>query len=93
MGMTKKEFVEGLATKLNTTHRDAELVFDTVWVLLKEAIVKGAKFTISGFGTFRLKERKPRTARNPKTGASVKVGASKTIAFKASHGMKDELAK
>lgn len=91
--MTKKEFVADLVEKsgVEMTQKDMEEVFNKTFELIKERVNADKKFTVSGFGTFRLKERKARTARNPRTGESVKVGASKTIAFKASTTMKDQL--
>jgi len=92
--MTKKEFVEQLLEKtgLEVTKKDMEEIFNKTFELLTEQTVKDGKFTVSGFGTFRLRQRNARKARNPKTGETIKVKASKSIAFKASNTLKDKLS-
>jgi DNA-binding protein HU-beta len=89
--MTKSDFVKQLAEKIAVPTKDTEFMFDTLFTMLRDSVVADGKLTISGFGTFKLKNRKPRAARNPKTGATVQVPASKTISFKASPGMKNGL--
>ena len=58
---------------------------------LKQAIANGEHIEIRGFGTFKVKERKERMARNPRTGESVGVPAKKVPYFKASNELKARL--
>jgi len=62
-----------------------EFVFDTIAATLK----KGDEVAIAGFGTFLVKARKPRTARNPRTGEMVQVPAMTVPRFRAGKGLKD----
>jgi DNA-binding protein HU-beta len=89
--MTKKDFVEKLAEKVSVSRKDAETIYDTFFDLIKTFVVAEGKLNVSGFGTFRLKSRKARTARNPRTGEQVKVGPSKSLGFKASPALKASL--
>ncbi|MCD6413468.1 MAG: HU family DNA-binding protein [Elusimicrobia bacterium] len=53
-----------------------------------EALKSDGKITISGLGTFKVKETKARKGRNPKTGEAIDIPASKRVSFKAASGLK-----
>jgi DNA-binding protein HU-beta len=86
--MAKKDFIEKLADATGTTKVDAQKIYETMFDLIKSFVTEEGKLNVSKFGTFRLKERKARTARNPRTGEAVQVKASRSIAFKASPAVK-----
>jgi len=72
--MTRSALIERVSERVEgLTLKQTEIVIDTVFESIKNALEKGEKVEIRGFGNFRLKERKPRKARNPKTGESVDV--------------------
>ena len=58
-----------------------------------DALASGDKIQIAGFGTFEVRERAAKTARNPRTGETIDVPACKVPAFKAGKGLKDKVAK
>lgn len=90
--MTRSALVEKIAQKVEgLTLRQTEIVVDTVFDSIKDALQKGDKVEIRRFGNFRLKERRPRRARNPKTGQSVDVPAKKAIRFKVGKALRDAL--
>jgi DNA-binding protein HU-beta len=60
-------------------------------VTITETLQKGEKVQIVGFGTFDVKERAARKARNPRTGEEIDVDASKAPVFKAGKALKDSL--
>jgi len=92
--MTRSALIEKIAQKVEgLTLRQTEIVVDTVFESIKEALQKGDKVEIRGFGNFRLKERRPRKARNPKTGQSVDVPGKKAIRFKVGKALRDALNK
>ena len=62
-----------------------DLVFDTIAAVLKS----GDEVSVAGFGTFAVKDRKAREARNPRTGEAVKVPAMKVPKFRAAKALKD----
>jgi len=79
------ERVEGLTLK------QTEIIIETVFESIRDALNKGEKIEIRGFGNFRLKERQPRKARNPKTGESVEVPQKKAVRFKAGKALREAL--
>jgi len=56
-----------------------------------ESLTKGEKVQLIGFGTFDVKSRPARKARNPRTGEEIKIAASKAPAFKAGKALKDKV--
>ncbi|MDP2168375.1 MAG: HU family DNA-binding protein [Thermodesulfovibrionales bacterium] len=90
--MTRSVLVEKVSEKVEgLTLKQTEIVIDTVFESIKGALQKGEKVEIRGFGNFRLKDRKPRKARNPKTGESVDVPEKKAIRFKVGKALKEAL--
>jgi len=90
--MTRSALIEKVAQRVEgLTLKQTEIVVETVFESIKEALKKGEKIEIRGFGNFRLKERQPRKARNPKTGESVEVPQKKAIRFKAGKALKEAL--
>lgn len=87
--MNKTELVNAVALKSGLKKADAEGAVNAVFAAVKEAVAKGEKVQLIGFGTFEAKERAARECRNPKTGETVKVAATKVPAFKAGQGFKD----
>jgi DNA-binding protein HU-beta len=67
------------------------LTYDTLFELMAEALAAGDKVTIPSFGTFQISERAARQGRNPSTGEPMTIKASKTVRFKPSKNLKDEL--
>ena len=79
--MTKAEFVESLANTLNQTKSESERVLEAV-VELKQALQRGEKIDLRGLGVFKVRETKPRQARNPRTGEALSIPAKKAAVFK-----------
>jgi len=80
--MTKAELVEDVSKASHLTRKHSEVIVDAVFSSIVEAIGRGDKVELRGFGTFRLKRRDSRTGRNPKTGAGVLVPAKSVPRFK-----------
>ena len=90
--MTKSALIDRVTEKAEgLTRKQTEIVVDTVFDSIKDALAKGDKIEIRGFGNFRLKQRKPRKARNPKTGESVDVPAKRVLFFKVGKALKESL--
>ena len=87
--MKKVELVEAVATKANLTKADALRAIDATVEAVTEALVKGDKIPLVGFGTFAVSRREGRTGRNPQTGAEVKIPARNAVTFKAGTALKD----
>lgn len=90
--MTKSELVEQLAEK-NTwlTRKDAEMIVNLVFDSISEALKRGEKVEIRGFGSFTVRERGAREARNPKSGDVVKIPAKKTPFFKTGKELRERV--
>ncbi|MEW6415582.1 MAG: HU family DNA-binding protein [Pseudomonadota bacterium] len=86
--MNRKELVEALAAKTNSTKADAERAVAGLIDVVSATLKKGESVTLVGFGTFEVRKRAARTGRNPKTGAELKIKAAKVPAFKAGATLK-----
>jgi integration host factor subunit beta len=87
--MTKADLVEEVIRLTELPRKDSEVVVETVFESIIQALQTGDKIEIRGFGSFRTRERRGRTGRNPKTGAKVEVPAKKIPFFKPSKELKD----
>jgi len=88
--MTKAELIESVTQHYNTlTKSQTEVLVNTVFDSIKEALSKGDKIEIRGFGSFRLRQRQMREGRNPKTGKMVQVQSKKVPFFKAGKELKE----
>ncbi len=91
--MNKTELTAALAAKTGFAKKDAEKALNAFVDVVTEALAKGDKAQIVGFGTFEVKSRPARTARNPRTGEEIQIEASKAPAFKAGKALKDTVNK
>ena len=87
--MTKADLVEEVIRITELPRKDSEVVVETVFESIIQALQTGDKIEIRGFGSFRTRERRGRTGRNPKTGAKVEVPPKKIPFFKPSKELKD----
>ena len=91
--MNKTELVAAVAEKSGLTKKDAERVVNATIDTIVEAMGKGEKVSLSGFGIFEVKEREARVGRNPRTKETIQIPATRLPAFKASKTLKDTIAK
>ena len=91
--MTKAELINLVAEKADISKKESDKVVGAVIDSITEALVKGEKIQIVGFGTFEVKERGERKGRNPRTKEEITIPASKLPTFKASKALKDAVAK
>ncbi len=87
--MTKAELAHEVANNSDLTKQQAKVVVQTVFDSIVETLQSGDKVEVRGFGSFRLRERRPRRARNPKTGESVQVTAKRVVYFKLGKELKE----
>jgi len=86
--MRKKDLVEFVAGTTNISKRDAGMVVAAVVEGLRSGLIEDGEVGIVGFGSFKVKDKPARTARNPKTGETVDVEARRVIKFKPSGELK-----
>ncbi len=89
--MNKKDFVAAIAENAGLTKKEAEAAVKATFATIEKALVAGDKVSITGFGTFEIRERKARSGKNPRTGESVAIAACKAPAFKPSNVLKDNV--
>ncbi len=88
--MNKSELVASIAEKSNLTKKDAELALNSFIASVEEALEKGEKVQLVGFGTFEVRQRKAREGRNPRNPEEViKIPASKAPVFRAGKALKE----
>ena len=85
----KAELVAAVSEKSGLSVKDAGAVLDAVIEEITDALQKGDRVAISGFGTFSLRMRAARQGRNPQTGATIQIAASKIVRFKAGKVLKE----
>lgn len=87
--MTKADLIDEVAKAVDIPKKDAEVIVKTVFESVIDALHRGEKIELRGFGSFRLRERKARLGRNPKTGEAVEVPSKKVPYFKAGKELKE----
>ena len=87
--MTKAVLVEEVARVADLTKKHSEIIVDTVFRSIIEALHRGEKIELRGFGSFRLRRREPRKGRNPKTGDKVDVPSKRVPYFKPGKELKE----
>jgi len=86
--VTKKELVEVIAEQTGITQVDTKIVVETFLEAISNSLKLGRNIEIRGFGRFKVKQKKARTARNPRTGELVQVEAGIKPVFEASKDLK-----
>lgn len=91
--MTKADIVEQVSREAEMTKKDAEQLVEIVFDSIIEALNKGDKVELRGFGSFRTRQRGARKGRNPKSGASVEIPAKRVAYFKPGKELKEVINK
>jgi nucleoid DNA-binding protein len=73
------------------TNKQAKEIVDCIFDNMTASLKGGDEVRLSGFGTFKVKERKARTGRNPQTGAEIKIEKRKTPRFTPAKALKDAI--
>jgi integration host factor subunit beta len=91
--MTKADLIDELANELakvsNLTKKEIETIVNTVFENITDALAKGDKVELRGFGSFRIRHRNARKGRNPKTGTSVSVPEKRVPFFKVGKRLRE----
>lgn len=89
--MTKAELVEIIANETGVSKKDTGIIVNMILENISRALESSDKVELRGFGSFKVKSRRSRTARNPRSGDSVMVPAKLVPYFKASNELKARL--
>ena len=87
--MNKTEFVDAIAKETGLTKKDAAAALEATLSSIQETLEGGEKVSITGFGTFEVRERGEKTCINPKTKTKMVCPPCKAPAFKAGRGLKE----
>lgn len=87
--MTKAELIAEVAKVADLPKKDSEIIVNTVLKSIVDALHRGEKIELRGFGSFRLRNRMARAGRNPKTGEKVQVPAKRIPYFKPGRELKE----
>ena len=90
--MNKSDLVNAIAKNEGIEKKCAEKAVNAVFAAVADALVAGEKVQLVGFGTFEVRERAEKQARNPRTGEVIAVPATKVPAFKAGSALKAKVA-
>ena len=89
--MTKADIVETIYERVGFSKKESAELVETIFEVIKEALVKGEKVKFSGFGNFVVREKNARKGRNPQTGEEIQLAARRVLTFKPSLVMKNAL--
>ena len=89
--MNKTELINAVAESANLTKKQAEAAVNAFTSVVADALKKGEKVQLIGFGSFEVKERSARVGINPLTREKINIAASKVPAFVAGKGLKDAI--
>ena len=90
--MTKSELVASVAeAREDLTRKHAELVVNTIFDSMKDALREGDRIEIRGFGSFQVRTRSSRMGRNPKTGESVAIAEKRVPFFKVGKELRERV--
>ena len=91
--MNKTELIAAAAQQTGMAKKDTESVVNATLSIIADALAKGERVQIAGFGIFEVKHREARMGRNPSTGEAMEIAASDIPAFKPGQALKDKVAK
>ena len=87
--MNKANLITQVSEKAEITKKDADKAVTAILSAIEEALAKGDKVQLVGFGTFETKERAARKGRNPQTGEEIDIAAARVPVFKAGKALRD----
>lgn len=89
--MKKADLVDTIAAKSGAAKAQVQQLVEDVFELMAEALARGEKIDLRGFGTFSVRESAARTGRNPQTGEPISIPARKAPGFKPGKELKDRV--
>ena len=87
--MTKNQFIAAVAAKTGKAKSETGEIVDAIFDTITQEMVKGESVNISGFGIFRVSDRKAREGINPRTGEKIHIAAKKAPKFRAGKTLKE----
>ncbi len=91
--LTKADIIEGVYSKIGFSKKESAEIVELVLETMKDALERGEKIKISGFGNFVVRNKRPRVGRNPQTGEEIEISARHVLTFRPSQVLKAVLNK
>ena len=89
--LTKAEIVEAVYRDIGLPKKEAAMVVDAVFEIIRVKLESGESVKISRFGNFNIRDKVPRRGRNPKTGEEIEITARKVLTFKPSQILREKV--
>lgn len=89
--MTKAELVSAIAKGADISKKEADAALKAAIQAVSDALKKGERVAIPGFGIFTVRTRAERKGRNPKTGEEIKIPAKKVVTFKPAKDLRESV--
>ncbi len=91
--LTRADLAETINHKMGFSRAESLDLVEAILAKMCDAMADGENVKVSGFGSFILRDKKERIGRNPKTGVEVPITPRRVMTFRASHKMKERIAK
>src|SRR5271157_829575 len=91
MALTKIDLVDMIYSELDIPKKECINLVESFFDIIKDELVKGNDFMISGFGKWSVKQKNPRTGRNPQTGEQIIIDARRVVTFKSAPTLRSEI--
>ena len=88
MALTKIDLVDMIYSELDIPKKECINLVESFFDIIKEELVKGNDFMISGFGKWSVKQKRPRLGRNPHTGEQIIIDARRVVTFKSAEKLR-----
>lgn len=93
MALTKSGLADYLFQNLGISKREAREIIDAFFDEIIDSLERGDNVKLSGFGNFKIRDKKARPGRNPKTGKEVEISARRVVTFRAGQKLKAKVEK
>ena len=87
--MNRADLVQAVVERSGLKKADAERAVGATLEAIEDALGRGDKVGLAGFGTFEVREREARWGRNPRTGEAIEISATRVPAFRAGKSLRD----
>ena len=89
--LTRKDLAKAINDKIGFSQRAAGELVDTVFDVLKKALLAEEAVKLVQFGTFNVRKKSPRKGRNPRTGAAMEISKRSMISFRPSKTVREKI--
>ena len=90
--MVKADIVRSIELKMGLSHEEATVQVEQILAMVKESLMEGDSVLISGFGQWKVRDKKSRIGRNPKTKEEYEISPRRVVTFYPSNVWRGEIA-